>query len=482
MLHHLPCRLVRWSSIAASSVFVATAWAQQPAGTARAADRPAAPPSRAALQRVVDSLANDAVSTGKTVSVSIALLRGGDTVVAKGYGFADAERKVPATARTVYRIGSITKQFTAAAIQRLAEQGKLSVDDEITKYLPGYPVQGHRVTIRHLLHHTSGIKTYTSLPEWQKRMGDELPLDTVVAMFSSLPFDFAPGERYAYNNSGYFLLGRIIERVSGKSYERYLRDEIFARAGLKETRYCPNVPQPPSDAEGYATATPPKRSSAISMTSPYAAGALCATAMDLVRWDRALAGGRVVSAASYQAMTTPGRLENGEQTRYGYGLSIGSIGERRLVGHGGGINGFISYLGSIPSDSLTVAVLVNTEVPLADQLAQRVLRAALGLPLVEPPKDLPLSAEERSRYVGTYALALPNGGTLELRVFEEGEKLTAQAVGPGQGPFQLMAQGNHVFTATFDPTVRLTFTVDGARATKVVLLQGGGSLAGARVK
>jgi CubicO group peptidase (beta-lactamase class C family) len=461
---------------------VATAWAQQPGAAARAADRPAAPPARAALQRVVDSLANDAVNTGKAVSISVALLRGGDTIVAKGYGFADAERKRPATPRTVYRIGSVTKQFTAAAIQRLAEQGKLSVDDEITKYLPDYPVQGHRVTIRHLLNHTSGVKTYTALPEWQKRMGEELPLDTVVGFFASLPFDFAPGERYAYNNSGYFLLGRIIERVSGRPYAEYLRREIFARAGLKETRYCPSVPQPPNDAEGYATATPLTRSTAIGMTSPYAAGALCSTVMDLVRWERALSGGRVVSAASYQAMTTPGRLNDGEPLRYGYGLTIGLLGGRRMVAHGGAINGFMSHLAAIPSDSLTVAVLVNTEGPIAGQLADRVLRAALGLPLVEPPKDLPLTAEERSRYVGTFALELPNSATLQLRVFEEGEQLTAQAVGPGQGPFRLMAQGNHAFVASVDPAIRLTFTVEGARATRVVLLQGGARMAGARVE
>jgi CubicO group peptidase (beta-lactamase class C family) len=416
------------------------------------------------------------------VSVSIALLRGSDTVVAKGYGFADAERKAPVTPRTVYRVGSVTKQFTAAAIMRLAEQGKLSVDDEITEYLPAYPVQGHRVTIRHLLHHTSGIKTYTGLPEWQKRMGEELPLDTVVALFAGLPFDFAPGERYAYNNSGYFLLGMIIERVSGQSYADYLRNEIYPRAGLRETRYCPNEPQQPNDAEGYATATPPAKSRPISMTSPYAAGALCSTAMDLVRWNRALAGGKVVSPASYQAMITPGRLNNGEETRYGYGLFMGSIGDRRSVGHGGGINGFISHLGSVPSDSLTVAVLVNTEVPLADQIAQRVLRAAMGLPLVEPPKDLALSAEERSRYVGAYELDLPNGAKLRLRVYEEGEQLMAQAVGPGQGAFRLMAQGNNVFIASFDPTVQLTFTVEGGRATRAVLLQSGARMAGARVE
>src|SRR5689334_23639037 len=178
-----------------------------------------------ALVQYVDSIANAAVAEHRTAGVSVAVVKNGRTVLAKGYGFADLENDVPATPETVYRIGSVTKQFTSAAIMKLMEQGKLSLDDTLQKFLPNFPTQGNHVTVRHLLTHTSGIKSYTGLgPKWQRVMRLDLPPDSMVALFANEPFDFKPGDKWLYDNSGYFLLGMIIEKLSGKTYGQYLKD------------------------------------------------------------------------------------------------------------------------------------------------------------------------------------------------------------------------------------------------------------------
>src|SRR4051812_10761683 len=197
-------------------------------GVAHAQDR-----SGRALVAYVDSVANAAVAHRRTPGLAVAIVKGGKTVVAKGYGYADLENDVPATAETVFRIGSLTKQFTAAGVMRLPEQGKLSLDDTLQKFLPNFPTQGHRVTNLHLLNHTSGIKNYTTLgPKWQRVMRLDLVPDSLAALFATEPFDFNPGDRWLYDNSGYFLLGMVIEKISGKAYGQYVQDELFTRLGL----------------------------------------------------------------------------------------------------------------------------------------------------------------------------------------------------------------------------------------------------------
>jgi CubicO group peptidase (beta-lactamase class C family) len=281
------------------------------------------PPARAqdtrALVHYVDSVATAAVAEHRTAGVSIAVVKNARTVLAKGYGFADLENDVPATAEPVYRIGSITKQFTSAAIMRLVEQGKLSLDDTLQKFLPAFPTQGNRVTMRHLLNHTSGIKSYTSLgPKWDRVVRLDLAPDSMVTLFAHEPFDFRPGDAWAYDNSGYFLLGMIIEKLSGKPYAQYLQDEFFTPLNLKSTIYCDQAPLIRHRAQGYA----PRpgggfiNAEPLSMTQPYAAGSLCSTVNDLAAWTLALSSGKVVSPASYKLMTTPGTLNDGKPLTY----------------------------------------------------------------------------------------------------------------------------------------------------------------------
>src|SRR5690349_14026020 len=184
-------------------------------------------PSRAALVARIDSLANAFIADTHTPAVSVAVLRGSDTIVMKGYGEASVEAHRPATASTVYRIGSITKQFTSAEIMRLVERGKLSLDDPMSKYLPDVPLHGQTVTIRQLLNHTSGIHSYTSEPEWQKTWSKDLTPRQIVAFVDKDTFDFAPGTGWRYNNTGYVLLGMIIEKITGEPYASYLQHDLF---------------------------------------------------------------------------------------------------------------------------------------------------------------------------------------------------------------------------------------------------------------
>lgn len=445
--------------------------ASPPGGAAPAATAAALPAEVAAR---LDSIARAAVSNGVTPGLSVAVAQGDRILFARGYGLADVERGDSVREETVFRSGSVTKQFTAAAILRLAEQGRLSLDDEITRFLPDFPTQGHRVTVRHLLNHTSGIRSYTSLgPRWAVRMGEDLAPEELIALFRDEPFDFAPGERFLYNNSGYFLLGMIIEQVTGQAYAEYVERELLHPLGLTGITYCPNEPAA-GHAHGYQPAagghapSPP-----ISMTHPYAAGALCATASDLVRWNHALVSGRVVRPESYRRMTTPDTLTSGEATAYGFGLGLGSLEGVRLVSHTGGIPGFSAVLSYFPERDLSIAVLTNNQAANAGMLGARMSRVVLDLSQPEV-RDLALDAAERARYSGTYDL-----GLLQLRVFEEGDRLMAQ--GTNQPSFRLLAQGEHEFRAAFDPTVRLVFRVEGERAESLTLHQGGAVIEGRRI-
>jgi D-alanyl-D-alanine carboxypeptidase len=417
------------------------------------------------LLRYVDSAATAAVAEKRTAGVSVAVVKNGRTILAKGYGFADLENDVPATAETVYRIGSITKQFTSAAIMKLMEQGKLSLDDTLQKFLPNFPTHGNRVTVRHLLNHTSGIKSYTSLgPKWARVIRLDLAPDSLVALFANEPFDFKPGDAYRYNNSGYFLLGMIIEKLSGKWYGQYLQDEFFTPLGLKSTMYCDQAPLIKHRAQGYA----PRpgggfiNAEPLSMTQPYAAGSLCSTVNDLVVWAQALSSGKVVSPASYKLMTTPVTLNDGKPIPYGFGLGTGMLGVHRQVSHNGGINGFVSELHHYPDDSVVTVVLTNTGASAAVQLERLVARRALGI------KDLPavpIDAAALQRLVGEYAT-----GNTRVRVFVEAGRLRVQQ--QGNPAFGLKHVGGGRFVRDDNDDVQFEFPA-GTPAPSIVRHQGG---------
>ena len=460
-----------------------------PGATAATTTAPAVAParSRAALVARLDSLARRAQQEGPIAGMTVGVVRGRDTLLLRGYGMANLEQGTPAAANSVYRIGSITKQFTAAAVMRLVEQGRVALDDPITKYLPQAPVQGRTVLVRHLLNHTSGLRSYTDLgPRWTPLMRQDLTPDSLVGLTRTDSVEFEPGTRWKYNNTGYVLLGMLIEKVTGRPWADVIRDSVARPLGLADTRYCSTSEVIPRRADGYEPAAGRsfRHSAYISMTQPYAAGALCSTVPDLLRWQRALSTGKVVAAASYARMSTPDTLASTHTPlQYGFGLQVDRLHGRARVYHNGGIPGFVSELHAFPDDSLVIVVLTNTAPSNPGRLARNLARATLGIGTYEvpppPPRELAaLDAAGRAPFVGDYEIRMPTGATLPLRLFEQDGALMAQA--RGQPALRLLHQGNRVFVSE-SGNLRMQFVVEDGRATRFTLYQGALTAEGTRV-
>ncbi len=365
--------------------------------------RPATAADRGTLLDRVDALVADSMEATRTPGIAVAVQYGGELILARGYGWADVENRTPATEHTVFRIGSVTKQFTAAAVLKLVEAGQVALEDPITKHLPDYPVGEFRVTVGQLLDHTSGIKGYTEMPAFWSKARLELSHQEMVDLFLAAPREFEPGERYQYNNSGYYLAGLLIERASGKTYAEYLEQTFFRPLGMRESHYLYNDPIVPNRAEGYRVDDGVLlNDEPLSMHLPYAAGALGASVLDLVRWTVALGNGEVLGPDALQTMTTRRQLPGGEEIGYGLGLFVGEMAGRRLIEHAGGINGFLSQLAWYPDDDLIVAVLANSRSAEPGALHARIARAVLG---VQEATFAPVTLEPArlERYVGEYA-------------------------------------------------------------------------------
>lgn len=346
-------------------------------------------PTASRVRTVVDSLAHAYLDARRSPGLSIEVVRGRDTLVRAGYGFADLEQQVAASPLTLYQIGSITKQFTAAAVMRLVEAGRIRLDDSIAAYIPDLPIPWRRVTVRQLLNHTSGIPSYTDIGErWVRRWRDDLPTDSLVGLTVHDSMWFAPGTNWRYDNTGYVLLGVLLDHVTGEAFPAFAEKRLIRPLGLLDTYYCDLDRVLPGRAPGYdRDSTGWHRATYLSMTQPYSAGALCSTVDDLARWNALLAGGNVVSRASYLLMTTP--EGTAQSHRYGFGLFADTVGGHRMISHLGGIIGFASANGFFPDDSLSVTVLTNTSSAGPDSLFRNVARAALGVPLLRPVRRSP---------------------------------------------------------------------------------------------
>lgn len=390
----------------------------------------------------IHELAQDALRGHPAPGISIAVQRDGEIVFAGGFGFADLENEVPATADTVYRIGSVTKQFTAAAAMLLVEEGKLDLSADLRDYLPDYDTHGFEVPVERLLNHTSGIKGYTEMPVFWERSRLDLGQEAMLELFSEPPFEFEPGDRYQYSNSGYYLLGILIERLSGMSYTVFLESRLFEPLGLERTHYLRNGPLVPGRAEGYEVGDEGGfvNDEPLSMELPYAAGSLGASALDLLAWQEALASGNAVSSASYERMTERGTLVNGDPVHYGYGLSLSEEHGLAKVAHGGGINGFRAQLAFYPEEELGIAVLINSGSGQPGLLENRIARTVLGMeqPVV---KEIEVPEADLERCAGTYD---PGRSPVTVR-FEAGSLhgFGARLVPVGDGIFH---PGDNPFT------------------------------------
>lgn len=399
-----------------------------------AASPPPTQESRAEQVATMDSIAESPVLEGRVAGVAVAVIRGADTLLLKSYGKGDLEWDVPLSEDAVFEIGSVTKQFTAAAVLKLRDEGKIDLDADLTEYLPDYPTRGHHIPVRRLLNHTSGIKGYTEMDAFEDIATRSLPRDSLVARIGAEPFDFPPGEALIYNNSAYFLLGLIIEKVSGMSYEDYVEEELFAELGMDRSSYCSNSEVVPRRAHGYQlTAEGLVRAPYLDHTWPYAAGSLCSTTGDLVAWLQALHGGRVLPASSYQEMITPGQLNDGTPLRYAMGLArTPDQRGRPAIQHGGGIYGFLSDTRYYPEEDLLVVVLVNT----AGNLSPAALSTELvDVLLPQVPMERRSFEGNQAPLVGTYA-GPARGQELSVRVSATGDGLAATANDGNPAPLQ----------------------------------------------
>jgi D-alanyl-D-alanine carboxypeptidase len=344
---------------------------------ADARSRPVVRPPAAAA---VDAIAAAALER-PLPGLAIAAGRDGRLLHDQAYGVADSQTREPLWSGSIFQIGSVTKQFTAAAILRLEERGKLSIEDAVSTWVPEFPAGGHHVTIRHLLNHTSGVPEYTSRIT---RADRPMTPGEIFDLIRGVPYAFPPGSNFEYSNTGYYALGVVIEKASGKRYADFVRQELLLPHGLLSTAHCGEPPADPSPSGHLELSRPGdfEPVDAIDNSLAWAAGGLCSTASDLVRWNEALHGGGVLSPQSYAAMVAPTRLSGGGLVGYGFGLGIGrDASGRSIVSHGGSILGFVSTLSWYPESRTSVAVLVNltslVDGGIAAMIAERVAYAVI---------------------------------------------------------------------------------------------------------
>lgn len=318
---------------------------------------------RAVLVARLDSIAGSAVAENRAVGTVAIVVRGNDTLLLKGYGKASVEWNVPMPVDAMFEIGSITKQFTAVAILQLRDEGKLGLDDEITKWLPDFDTRGNKVTLRRLLDHTSGMKGLTEMPEFGILASNpRFPRDSAYALIKRYPFQFPTGEAQIYNNSAFWLLGLVIEKASGMTYEDYVEKKLFTPLGMNRSMYCNSAENVERRAHGYAVQNGTIRRAPQNVhTWPFSAGSLCSTAGDLVTWLKALHGGKVLSPKSYVEMTTPAKLNDGTVLRYGMAVQVGrDVRGLNVIAHGGAISGFVGEAAWYPDARTAIVVLVNS--------------------------------------------------------------------------------------------------------------------------
>lgn len=345
-------------------VFLLSACAATP-GSPPATALPASP----GLATAIDNLLNDLAGNDQ-FSGSVLVAIDDRVILSQGYGLADRERAIANTPQTRFRIGSLTKQFTAMAILILQSQGKLDVQDRACEYLAACPAAWQEITIHQLLTHTAGIPNYTALPGYLETRSTPVTPEQLLLRFKDLPLDFQPGAEFRYSNSGYIVLGMIIESVSGQSYEEFLQAAIFSPLGMADSGYDHNR----SDlATGYANRS--TLADAIDMSIPFSAGGLYSTTEDLARWSQALESEKLVSKDLLtQMFTAHARTPETTERGYGYGWYINDGGSRRWANHGGAIEGFVSGITRFPDDNVEIIILSNQQTTNLESITSAIVR------------------------------------------------------------------------------------------------------------
>jgi len=415
---------------------------------------------------------------------TVLVARGSQVLFSKGYGSANLEWNVPNSPGTKFRLGSVTKQFTAASILLLEERGKLSVNDPVKKYLPDAPRAWDKITIFNLLTHTSGIPNFTNFPDYAKIEPFATTPAELVARFRDKPLDFEPGEKWSYSNSGYVLLSYLIEKVTGDSYEKFVRENIFTPLGMKDSGYDSNSTVISHRAAGYVYRNNALENAGfVHMSIPQGAGALYSTTEDLLKWEQGLFGGKVIQASSLERMITP------YKNNYAFGLQVETAAGHKVIEHGGGIEGFNTELEYYPEDKLTVVVLRNVNAPgpppteIANKLA--VLARGESVTLQSERKEITVDPRILNRYVGAYQFPsppIPNppAGPAML-ITLEGDRLVSKL--GNQPPVPIFAESDTKFFAkVVDAQIEFP-KVDGeGKASRLILHQGGRDVTAPRLE
>jgi len=357
--------------------------AQRPAASATSTSSPSKKSLSSSLASDLARLAEAAVRDGRTAGISFVVTRGGQVIASGAYGLADLENRVPAAPGTVYAIGSLTKSFTAAAVLALVDDGKLTLEDPVGKFVPSFPEPGRSATIRQLLNHTAGIRSMTSLgPRYWAQAGREIEPQDLALIFANEPSDFPSGTAYRYSNSGYVLLGLVVEKAAGMPWGAFVTQRLLVPLGLGATRDGQTADLVPGRARGYSRKKAGGFDNAwfVSLTQGYSAGALLSTAGDIAAWIRRLTVRPPVSAASALAMITPATLPDGKVLSYGYGVGVDTFAGRRRLFHGGGLPGFDAWAAYVPDEDLAVAVLCNTDGDAGMEVADAMAGLVLGAP------------------------------------------------------------------------------------------------------
>lgn len=379
-------------------------------------------------------------------AISVLVAQNGKVLYKNGFGYADIENKVAATPVTKFRIGSITKQFTASGILKLKEQRKLELTDKLSKYFPDFP-RGNEVTIHHLLTHTSGIHSYTNTDSFMTKVVKPVTNEELLNYFKNIPYDFNPGERLMYNNSGYFLLGYIIEKISGKTLADYLKETFFDPLQMNNTGIYDASVKLENEAKGYQATGNNQFTPALdwNMTWAAGAGALYSTVEDLYKWNEAMFSGKVLSEESRKLAFTPVTLNNGKRApemSYGYGWAINDFRGQQVIEHSGGLNGFISQLARYTGENMTIVMLTNVTPPQIEISSNKLAEFYLWQKLDRQKSFSSLMAKDSMNladYVGGYSFQQLG----IMKITSEENKLFAQL---GTQPrFEIFPSGRDEF-------------------------------------
>ncbi len=408
-------------------------------------------------------------TAGNAFMGAVLVAEGDHILLDQGYGMANLEWNIPNAPDVKFRLGSLTKQFTATLILLLQQDGKLHIEDPVGKYLPDAPNSWEKITLANLLGHTSGIANFTSDRDFGTWGMSKHTTSEEIAFFRDKPLEFEPGSKFAYSNSNYEVLGAVIEKVSNEKYGDLLRKRIFDPIGMHNTGLDTDELILPRRAQGYR---PDKdglvHARAESMTVPWAAGSIYSTTGDLLRWERALFGGKVLNDASLTAMTTAGK------GNYGLGVGIVQQSGVKVIQHGGGIEGFNTQLAYVPDRKITVVVLSNVNGGAPGSMGAQLLDVAMGkkVILASERKSVPIAKEELQKFTGVYDV----NPIFALTIAVSGDSLTVRGTRqPADAPAMYQgAEGGHprFFIPRLDAEIEFLPDVDG-NIGSLVFHQGG---------